>query len=122
MKKFIQTAICLLIFSIAATAQKIDTIGIKEAHNFVGKEVVLRGKVASSRRVESIKGVPTFINMKEDTTNFTVLVWDDVAQLFKSRPDTTFVRGSSIVAKGIVDLYRGKAQIVIRVPQNLRKE
>lgn len=122
MKNFIQTAICLLLFSVAATAQKIDTIGTKEAHNFVGKEVVLKGKVANARRVESIKGIPTFLNMKEDTTNFTVLVWDEVAQLFKGRPDTTFVRGSSIVAKGIVELYRGKAQIVIRDPKNLNKQ
>lgn len=121
MKNFIQTAICFLLFSIAATAQ-IDTIGIKEAHNYVGKEVVLKGKVANARRVESIKGIPTFINMKEDTTNFTVLVWDEVAQLIKGRPDTTFVRGSSIIAKGKVELYRGKAQIVIRDPKNLNKQ
>ncbi|MFN8356319.1 MAG: hypothetical protein U0Y10_17815 [Spirosomataceae bacterium] len=109
----------LVFLSFLSTAQKIDTISVKESYNYIGKEVVLKGKVLSARRVESIKGIPTFFNFKEDTTHFTVLLWNDVAQLFKSRPDTTFKVGTFIKAKGKIELYKGKDQLVIRDPKNL---
>lgn len=105
-----------------AKAQVIDTISIHQAYTFLGKEVVLRGKIASSRRVDTIKGAPTFLNLKEDTTMLTVVIWEEAARLFKIRPDSVFIKGATVFVRGNIGLYRGKAQIVVRDPKHIQKQ
>lgn len=115
MKRILSSLLFLFAFQQSAP----DTITVSKAYQYIGKEAVVKGTVTSARKAEQVKGTPTFLNMKEDTVQFTVVIWDEVASQFSAQPHTTFTVGKKIAVRGIVQLYRGKPQIKLTKVQNL---
>ncbi len=94
-----------------------DVIDYTEAKDFIGKEVTVRGKVA---RVVKPKET-IFINFNKDWQNdpFTVVIFKDDISKF---PDIYDIEGKMIYVSGKVQEFRGKAEIILKDPSQLKVE
>ncbi len=100
-----------------AFVAKGDVVDYTEAKDFVGEEVTVRGKVA---RVAKPKET-IFINFNKDWQNdpFTVVIFKDDVNKF---PDIYDIEGKMIYVSGKVQEFRGKAEIILKDPSQLKVE
>ena len=107
--------LCLLtLHSYAASSQKQVEINLMEVSNHVGDSVKVCGVVASARHVTTVDNTPTFLNLGNAYPNqlLTVVIWDDVRKQFTYKPEE-YLLNKQVCVLGRVELYKGKAQIVI---------
>lgn len=89
-----------------------------QAIGYVGQEVTVIGPVASATWATESRGQPTFINLGlpyPDPGRFTVLLWIDARWRFDAPPEEMFA-GKTVCVTGVVELYRGGAEIVVEYP------
>lgn len=103
-----------LLFSVSVSAQVCDK-SVSEAHEVVGKEMTICGKVYQVTKPQGIRGNPTYINMGARYPNhsFTVVIWGQDAMEFPMGALKAF-EGKQIVVTGLVEEYRGKPQIIVK--------
>ena len=100
-----------------AFVAKGDVVDYTEAKDFIGEEVTVRGKVA---RVAKPKET-IFINFNKDWQNdpFTVVIFKDDVNKFPAIYD---IEGKMIYVSGKVQEFRGKAEIILKDPSQLKVE
>jgi hypothetical protein len=100
------------VLSLAPTFAPAGSIAAADAKNHVGEQATVCGKVASERTAASSRGQPTFINLDSPYPNqvFTILVWGDNKGTVGELPQM----GDHACAKGLIESYRGVAEIVVR--------
>lgn len=113
-----------LIFFLLSTSASIsqeEYVGAKEAYKYVGKEKTVCGDVASTNYAVRSRGQPTFLNLDQPYPNqmFTVVIWGSDRYKFKNPPEI-FFKGKRICVMGIIDTYRGKPQIIVRDPNQIK--
>jgi hypothetical protein len=93
-----------------------------EAISHVGERAQVCGTVASAKFAQQTRGSPTFLNLDYAYPKqvFTVLIWGTSRPQFSSPPESLL--GERICVLGVIERYRGKAEIVVSEPEHIRKE
>ena len=96
------------------------TITASEASAYVGQTATVCGYVASAKYAYRSKGQPTFLNLDEPYPRqiFTALIWGNDRPAFGA-PETTY-SGKSICVTGRIKNYRGKPEIIVSSPSQIR--
>jgi DNA/RNA endonuclease YhcR with UshA esterase domain len=111
MKKILFAVIFLFIVSFTLNAQ--DTISSKDAKDYIGKTVFVKGLVSGI--FVSQKG-NTFINFDEKSPNQTFTV----AVFAETKIDVSNIKeGSKVTVYGEIKDYKGKPEIVIEKPEQI---
>lgn len=99
-----------------ALAQE-NTIAASDAGQYVGQKATVCGTVASATFASRTKGQPTFLNLDQPYPRqiFTAVIWGKDRGGFGSPPETAY-RGKRICVTGLVELYGGKPEIIVRNP------
>ena len=130
MKKSI-TIILTCIFTLAiagylvagvAYAEEGKRFTAKEASYHIGEIATVCGVVASAKWATRTKGQPTFINLDEPYPNqiFTILIWGSDRPAFGT-PENMYAR-KRICVTGKIKEYRGKAEIIVKNPSQIKIE
>ena len=109
MKFFITT----FLLAIASFSFAQDTIISKNVNNYIGKEVVLKGKIASFKLASEGKST-NFINIDKAYPNniFTVVLTNKYLQ--EKNIQLSNSKGKSIIVKGIISIYENDPK---KIPQ-----
>ena len=93
----------------------------EEALNHIGENQTVCGMVASTNFAASSKGQPTFLNLNRPYPNhiFTVVIWGQYKLRFENPPEEFFNR-KRICVTGEITTYRGKPQIEVEDPTQIR--
>jgi len=105
-------------FLIAATYARADCIPFSDAHNHIGTTQCVRGAILNVK--EGSRGT-TFLDFCENyrTCPFTVVVfWRDL----KMVGDVRQLKGRNVEIKGTIRDYDGRAEIILKRPQQLGKD
>lgn len=107
----------ILTVVVVAPAIAADQITAAQAINFVGQTKTVCGHVASTFYGRNIKGGPTFINLDKAYPNqiFIGLIWQEDRFNFPAPPENEY-KDKDICITGVIKNYKGKAEIVIKVP------
>ena len=103
----------LFIFASSNLFAQSDTISTKDAASYIGKTVVVKGKVAD---VFTSKSGNTFINFDDKSPNqsFTIAIFSE------SKVDAAAISvGSWVVVSGEIKEYKGKPEIVVSKNEQL---
>ena len=115
---------CLLAIALAVGPQPAradsTTISPTVAIKYVGQSVTVCGVVASAKFAERTKGQPTFLNVGTPYPNqvFTAVIWGSNRGRFAYPPET--LEGQTICVSGEVELYKGKAEIIVSGPSQIK--
>jgi hypothetical protein len=87
----------------------------EQASSHVSEHTTVCGTVADSNYASNSNGRPTFLNLDEPYPRhrFTVVIWGSERFRFPNSPES-FYRNKEVCATGLIELYQGKAQIVVR--------
>ena len=94
----------------------------REAHEHIGENATVCGKVYGGYYAASSNGQPTFINLDGEYPHqlFTVVIWGENRGKFG--PVERRWKGRRICVTGFIDAYRGIPQIVVDDPEQVRLE
>lgn len=94
-------------------AQK--TIRLDEVMHHVGDTVTVKGKIFSSKYLETAKGTPSFINVGGLFPNqlLTIVIFGEARNKLGFDPTDKKYNGGMAVVTGKIELYKGKPQIVV---------
>lgn len=97
-----------------------QTIPLEDVSKHIGDSVTVCGKVSGGRFIETAKNTPTFINLGQAFPNhsLTIMIWSDVRKQFETAPEVLF-RDKEICVTGRIELFREKAQIVLKRKEDL---
>ncbi len=95
-----------------AVAQACLAPGEAAAH--AGERTCVEGIVTNAVYARGSTGQPTFLDFG---TSFTAVIWGEDRARFSPPPET--LRGRRMRVSGTVEMFRGKAEIVIRDPSQL---
>jgi hypothetical protein len=104
----------------AVPARGAEPIPSTQAAQHVGERVTICGPVAGTAHFDRLKGRPTFLNFdrRHPDQSFTVVIWGENAGKFERPPHQMFA-GVELCVTGLVELYQGKPQIVVRDPAQI---
>lgn len=96
------------------------TIRAEETQKHIGDSVTVCGKVYDGRYMTQVKNNPTFLNIGNLFPNqlLTVVIWNNVRKQFETAPEALF-KGKEICVTGRIELYKERAQIVLRRKEDL---
>ena len=109
----------LALFLCAGQTLRANDVPGSEAYTHVGETATVCGKVTGVHYAANSKGKPTFINFDKPypSQDFTVMIWDDDRPGFGNLEKYA---GQQVCAKGVITLYRGKPEMVLREPGALQ--
>jgi hypothetical protein len=96
-----------------------EAISPEEAIAYVGGIKTVQGMVVDSYWASASSGRPTFLNFCRPYPDhcFTALIWEDQRQQFigclGGEPEVVLLN-REVCVKGLVELYQGKPQIILR--------
>ena len=96
-----------------------NTISAAEAANHVGESAKVCGRVASAKYATETRRQPTFLNLDRPYPDqvFTALIWGSDRSAFSYPPES--LRGQRICVKGMIELYKGRAEIIVSRPSQI---
>jgi DNA/RNA endonuclease YhcR with UshA esterase domain len=97
-----------------------NTSAASHAGKFVGQKATVCGTVASSKYASGSKRQPTFLNLGQSYPHqiFTAVIWGSDRDKFSGPPENIY-RDKEICVTGLVELYRGKPEIIVRNPAQI---
>jgi hypothetical protein len=98
------------------------TITADQAPAHVGETATVCGAVASTNFAKQAKGQPTFLDMDKAYPNetFTVLIWGKDRAKFGT-PEASLLQ-KRVCGTGVIQLYKGRPQIILHDPGQLKPE
>ena len=93
-----------------------DCVMWDEAIKYVGEFKTVCGPVVDTAYASSSSGKPTFLNLGRsypDPERFTVVIWGRNRDNFPNTPESHY-RGRDVCVNGLIELYKGDAQIEAR--------
>jgi len=96
-----------------------DTVSAADAANHVGESAKVCGRVASAKYATETRRKPTFLNLDRPYPDqvFTALIWGSDRSAFSYPPES--LRGQRICVKGMIELYKGRAEIIVSRPSQI---
>lgn len=91
----------------------------EDASKHVGENATVCGTVASAHYAERSRGHPTFLNLDRPYPQevFTAVIWGTDRQQFGT-PETTLL-GKRVCTTGVIELYRGRPEIILHSSNQL---
>ncbi len=116
-----QIPIFFAFLSIAATCSA-QTISPSQAKDYIGKKVTVCGQVSNVFYYERGKGSPTFIDMggKYPNDQFEVLIWKEDRSKFSY--DLQSLDQAKICVTGVIKEYKGKPEVEVSTPDQMKKQ
>jgi hypothetical protein len=117
-------AVFIFVFLFAANdlgAQEPTEIPPEDAMAYVGKLVTVCGTVKSAAYMAASPRRPTFLNFGQPYPHhvFTIVIWGENRDKFDKPPIRTF-DGQHVCVTGVVATYKGKPQIIVEEPDQIR--
>jgi DNA/RNA endonuclease YhcR with UshA esterase domain len=114
------TVAAALLISGTAWALQPNSITASEAYKHIGETATVCGNVASATYATGSRGKPTFLNLDKPYPGhiFTAVVWDNNRAKFSYAPES--LKGETICVSGLIEQYKGKAQIEVRDPGQIQ--
>jgi DNA/RNA endonuclease YhcR with UshA esterase domain len=93
-----------------------------EAAQHVGETATVCGAVVSANYASHSKGQPTFLNLDKAYPNqtFTAVIWGSDRSKFGT-PESALL-GKQVCATGVIQLYRGRPEMIIHDPSQLAQK
>ena len=116
MRKFISTLaiVCLLIFLSLSYATQV--IQWNEAHNYYGQYVTVKGKIVTTYN----SGKACFLNFHPNYKRyFTAVIFRSAFSQFPANPED-FYYGKEVLVTGTVKKYKGKPEIILNDPSQIK--
>jgi len=112
-------AALIAIWPIAAWAASLTP---EDAPNHVGETATVCGTVASANYAARTRGEPTFLNLGKPYPNhiFTAVIWGSDRPKFGT-PETSLL-GKLVCTTGVIKLFRGRPEIILRNPNQLTQK
>jgi hypothetical protein len=97
-----------------------ESITAADAAKFTGQQKTVCGTVASANYATRSKGQPTFLNLDQPYPRqvFTVLIWGSDRGRFQEPPEA--LSGKRICVTGVIQSYRGRPEIVVKDPTQIK--
>jgi hypothetical protein len=97
-------------------------ITASEAKDHIGKTATVYGVVASANYAIQSKGQPTFLDLDKPNPDpiFISLIWGHDRPNFGTGTPETELKGKRICVTGKIEQYRGKPEIVLHDPSQLK--
>ena len=98
-----------------------ETITPQDAAKYIGQQKTVYGKVTHAYFAAPYKGQLTFLNFGRpypDQT-FTVLIWGSDRGKFEKPPERLYL-GKEICVTGMIKSYRGKPEIIVEEPSQIK--
>lgn len=97
-----------------------QTVSAEASKNYVGKTVTVTGKVVDGRYLASSNRQPTLLNIDKAFPNqvFSIVIYGDRRLAFGYKPEEMLLN-KNILVTGLVELYNGKAQIIVTNPDQI---
>jgi hypothetical protein len=120
MQKILLMAL-LLICSSSSFSQ--DTITPAAAAKYIGKEVIVCGKIYGGKFLDKAHNTPTFLNMGAAYPDqpLTIVIWGEVRKAFPYAPETQ-LNNKTVCVTGKIETYKEKPQIVITAVSQLKEK
>jgi hypothetical protein len=113
-----------LIVAGSGHAANADTTSVSpsDAIGVVGHVAQVCGLVASTSHATGTRGQPTFLNLDKPYPNhvFTAVIWGRDRSRFSYAPES--LKGKRICVTGTVELYKGRAEIVVSDPAQIQSK
>lgn len=123
--KFLNLFLVLLLSFVLScnAATQTDTISADKAKNHIGETKTVKGLVVSTRYAAGSRGRPTFLNLDKPYPKqiFTIVIWGSDRSKFDEPPEIYF-DGKKVLVTGKIAEYRGKPQIVVKEPGQIKLE
>lgn len=105
------------IVSVLPSAVRSASLTADQALQHVGEAASVCGTVASSTYAAQSRGRPTFLNLDKAYPNesFTIVIWEEDRSKFGA-PERS-LSGKRVCASGVIQLYRGRPEIIVRAGQ-----
>jgi len=112
-------SIATVALTIAAQASPAATLAPDEAAKHAGETVTVCGVVAGAKYAANVRGGLTFIDFDKPYPNapFTALIF--AADRTKFGTPERGLQGKQVCVTGKIELFRGKAEIVLSDPKQL---
>lgn len=93
----------------------------EEAIQHIGQQVTVCGKVFGGKFLDHSNGTPTLLNIGAAYPNspFTVVIFGSDRALFSYKPEA-YLDGKNICVTGKIKEYKGKAEIVVSNPDQIK--
>lgn len=106
-----------LLFAISASPAELTAA---QAKDHIGETATVCGQVASAKYATSSRRQPTFLNLDEPFPRhiFTAVIFGDDRPKFDS-PEVK-LKGKRICVSGKIEDYKGKPEIILRDPAQLK--
>jgi DNA/RNA endonuclease YhcR with UshA esterase domain len=116
------TFLILFLFLFAA-ANSQQVIKLEEVRQHIGDSVTVCGKVVDGYYSSGIENTPTFLNVGANYPNqlLTIIIWGEARKKFEFKPEEVY-KDKQICTTGRITEYKGKPQIVITTPEQLKIE
>lgn len=120
-RQYVLSALFAVLLLVPGAAQAAN-VSPEEASRHVGETATVCGTVASAHFADRARGRPTFLNLDRPYPSeiFTVVIWGDNRAAFGS-PDTQLM-GKRICTTGVIQLFRGRPEMVVRSPAQLTQQ
>jgi DNA/RNA endonuclease YhcR with UshA esterase domain len=107
-------------FLAAGVVLAADTLDPADAAAHVGEEATVCGEVTGAKYSDHRKRKPTFIDFGPPHPNqlFTALIWGEYRDKFDYVPESLL--GKTICVSGTITEYKGKAEIKVSDPAQIR--
>jgi hypothetical protein len=107
------------VFGLWALPTSTATLAPGDAVSHIGETATVCGVVASAKFAANSRSQPTFLDFDRPYPNpvFTAVIFGSDRSKFGT-PEMT-LRGKRICVTGIISLYRGKAEVILRDPSQL---
>ena len=116
--------LCGLLVGISLLAGRVtlaaDALDPADAARHVGEEATVCGKVTGAKYSSHRQRKPTFIDFGPPHPNqhFTALIWGEYRDAFDYVPESLL--GKTICVSGTITEYKGKAEIKVSDPTQIR--
>lgn len=99
-----------------------ERLSPREAKDHVGKQAKVCGKVVSANFATSTRRKPTFLNLDEPYPRqvFTAVIWETDREKF-GQPELDLLN-KNICVTGLIEGYKGKPEIILGDPEQLKVE
>ena len=98
------------------------TLPVDQASSHVGEPGTVCGLVASANYAIKARGQPTFLNLNKPDPQqvFTVVIW--VSDWTKFGTPEKQLADKNICATGVIQLFRGRPEIILHEPMELTQQ
>ncbi len=111
--------LALLLFALPGRSQFSTRVAAHDAAAHAGEFVEVCGVVADANHARRTHGSPTYLNFDKPYPDhdFTAIIWGRDRKVFSFDPET--LQGVTACVRGKVEMYRGKAQIILFMAEQI---